>query len=57
MVSGSSINTSDPAKSKKHNLDNIINGSLVSFYNELCNNSKVKKEVALFDTLPNSLVV
>lgn len=57
MVSGSSTSTSDPGKSKKHNLDNNTSGSLVSFYNELCNNSNVKNAVALFATLPNSLVV
>lgn len=57
MVSGSSTSTSDPGKSKKHNLDNNTNGSLVSFCKELCNNSNVKNAVALLDTLPNSLVV
>lgn len=31
IVSGSSTNTSDPGKSKKHNLDNNTNGSFVSF--------------------------
>lgn len=30
---------------------------MVSFYNELYNNSRVKKDVALFETLPNSFVV
>lgn len=57
IVSGSSINTSDPGRSKKHILDNKINGSFVSFYSEVYNNSKQKNAVALLDIFPNSFVV
>jgi hypothetical protein len=57
IVSGSSMRTSDPGKSKKHKRDNNNNGSLVSFYRELYNNSKVKNAVALLATFPNSFVV
>lgn len=42
MVSGSSISTSHPGKSKNVNLDNNINGSPVSFWIDVCTNSNVK---------------